>query len=67
MRENNPNNRGDITNEYIVAERDTIPELEKKLGLSWKEIWEMNKDVIQNPEELRPGMKLKIPAKTGNY
>lgn len=54
---------GEYITEYIVEERDTIPDLEKKLGYSWQEICDINKDVIKNNEALLPGLKLKIPFK----
>ncbi len=54
----------DITTEYTIEERDTIATLEEKLGLSWQEIVEANKDVLPDPKVLQPGMKLKIPKKS---
>jgi nucleoid-associated protein YgaU len=53
----------DITAEYTIEERDTIASIEEKHGLSWQEIFEANKDVMQDPNLLQPGMKLKIPMK----
>ena len=64
MAENNTINDTETLSEYMmymVAERDTIPDIEKKLGLSWQEICELNKDVIKNPDELLPGAKIKVP------
>jgi nucleoid-associated protein YgaU len=52
-----------ITSEYTIEERDTITTLEEKLGLSWQEIFVANKDIMQDPNVLQPGMKLKIPKK----
>ena len=52
-----------ITSEYTIEERDTINTIEEKLGLSWQEIAEANKDVMQDPNVLQPGMKLKLPKK----
>jgi nucleoid-associated protein YgaU len=52
-----------ITSEYTIEERDTINTIEEKLGLSWQEIAEANKDVMQDPNVLQPGTKLKLPKK----
>ena len=52
-----------ITSEYTIEERDTINTIEEKLGLSWQEIAEANKDVMQDPNILQPGTKLKLPKK----
>ena len=55
-----------IGSEYTVEERDTIPESERKFGLSWQRICEANKDVIKEDTFLQPGIRLKIPSnKTG--
>jgi nucleoid-associated protein YgaU len=32
-------------------------------GEQWPKILEANKDILQSPAQLRPGMRLKIPAK----
>ena len=66
MQENNDNlnnNNSSILSEYIVEERDTIPDIEKKLGVPWSEICEANKEVIGNTKMLQSGVKLKIPNK----
>ena len=65
LENNNQTNNGstDILGEYIVEERDTIPDIEKKLGVSWDEIREANKEVIGNNVTIHSGLKLKIPNK----
>lgn len=47
--------------EYVVAAGDNLTKIGKKFGLSWKQIYEANKDVIKNPNLIQPGWKLKIP------
>lgn len=54
---------GNILTEYTVEERDTLSEIGRKHGISWKEIYEANKDVIKDPDMIQPGWKLKIPNK----
>ncbi|MBD0276839.1 MAG: LysM peptidoglycan-binding domain-containing protein [Bacteroidota bacterium] len=66
MEENNhtTHSRGsEISSEYIVEERDTIPDIEKKLGFSWEEIREANKELIGNYDKIHSGLKLKLPNK----
>ncbi len=39
-----------------------IDNIEKRiLSLLWVKIWNANKDIITNPDLLKPGMKLRIP------
>ncbi len=62
MEAQNSNPRGIMT-EYTVEEKDTIPELERKLGISWQEIYENNKECIPDPDTIKPGLKLMLPRK----
>jgi nucleoid-associated protein YgaU len=51
---------------YTVAAGDSLSKIAKKLygdANQWKRIFEANRDQIQNPDLIRPGQKLKIPAK----
>jgi len=50
-------------NEYEVKSGDNLSKIGAKYGVSWKEIYEANKDIIKNPDLIQPGWKLKIPSK----
>jgi nucleoid-associated protein YgaU len=47
--------------EYEVVSGDSLSKIGQKFGVSWKEIFEANKDQIDNPDMIQPGWKLKIP------
>lgn len=47
--------------EYVVEKGDTLSEIGQKYGVSWRKIFEANKDVISDPDLIQPGWKLKIP------
>ncbi len=50
--------------EYEVASGDNLSKIGSKFGLSWKELYDANKDVIgDDPNKIFPGQKLSIPAK----
>ncbi len=49
--------------EYEVVSGDNLSKIGKRFGVSWKEIYEANKDLIKDPDLIQPGWKLKIPAK----
>lgn len=49
--------------EYTVQSGDNLSKIGAKFGVKWKEIFEMNKDIIKNPDLIQPGWKLKIPVK----
>ncbi|HVG40204.1 MAG TPA: LysM domain-containing protein [Chitinophagaceae bacterium] len=53
----------DIVSEYTVEERDTIPDIEHKFNLSWKDIVAANKNILDNDEDIKPGLRLKIPKR----
>ncbi len=49
---------------YIVRKRDTLSKISKRYyGTSnkWYRIYEANRDVLENPDMLKPGVKLHIP------
>ena len=47
--------------EYVVVKGDNLTKIGKKYGVTWKEIYEVNKDIIKDPDLIQPGWKLKIP------
>lgn len=47
--------------EYEVVSGDSLSKIGQKHGVSWKEIYEANRDQIKNPDMIQPGWKLKIP------
>ena len=49
--------------EYEVVKGDNLSKIGKRYGVSWKEIYEANKNVIKDPDLIQPGWKLRIPHK----
>ena len=49
--------------EYVVKSGDNLTKIGKEFGVSWKEIYEANRDQIKDPDLIQPGWKLKIPGK----
>lgn len=52
---------------YEVKAGDSLSKIAKRVygsGNQWKRIFEANTDVIQDPNKIFPGQKLKIPAKS---
>ena len=56
---------GNIVREYTVEETDTLADIGRKHNLSWEQIAEANKDVVGDPDFVKPGFKLKIPNLRG--
>jgi len=52
---------GNIYKEYTVEETDTLADIGRKHNLSWEQIAEANRDVLDDPDFVKPGFKLKIP------
>lgn len=48
--------------EYTVVSGDSLSKIASKHGTTWQKIYEINKDVIKNPDMLQLGWKLKIPT-----
>ena len=49
--------------EYVVVKGDSLSKIGQKYGVAWKDIYELNKDIIKDPDLIHPGWKLKIPNK----
>jgi len=52
------------TKEYIIQKNDSLWKIAKKElgnGNRWKNIYELNKDKIKNPNKLKAGQKITIP------
>ena len=46
---------------YIVKKGDTLIKIAKKYNINWKDLYELNKNVIgSNPNLIKIGMVLKI-------
>ncbi|HEY5774222.1 MAG TPA: LysM domain-containing protein, partial [Chitinophagaceae bacterium] len=50
-----------MSKEYTVVKGDSLSKIGKKYGVKWKDIYEVNKDKIKDPDHIEPGWKLKIP------
>ncbi|HCM75786.1 MAG TPA: peptidoglycan-binding protein [Cytophagales bacterium] len=49
---------------YEVQKGDTLGKIAKAYpGISWKQIYEANTDIIKNPNLIYPGQKFRIPRK----
>ncbi|MFN2633399.1 MAG: LysM peptidoglycan-binding domain-containing protein [Thermoanaerobaculia bacterium] len=49
---------------YIVESGDSLSKIARKLygdADAWKRIYHENRDVIQNPDLIQPGWRLRIP------
>lgn len=57
-----PTRPGDHITTYTVVAGDTLFSISRKFGVPWKDIWEANKAVLPDPEKLREGQTLRIPA-----
>ncbi len=52
---------GNILKEYTVEETDTFADIGRKHNMTWEQIAEANKDVLNEADFVKPGFKLKIP------
>ena len=51
---------------YVVQKGDTMEKISQKLfgtPRKWKLIFDLNREVVKNPNKLYPGQKIKIPPK----
>ena len=48
---------------YTVKSGDTLSKIGHHFGVAWREIFEANKDTLDDPDKIFPGQKLRIPRK----
>jgi nucleoid-associated protein YgaU len=56
------NTHGIIT-EYITEEKDTLPDIAKRYGLSIEDIIAANPDIGEPADLVQPGQRIMIPRK----
>jgi nucleoid-associated protein YgaU len=47
---------------YTVESGDNLTKIGSKYGISWKAIWDANRDILKDPDKIYPGQELKIPV-----
>ena len=53
---------GGGANTYTVEDGDNLSKIGAKYGITWKAIYDANRDIISNPDLIHPGQELKIPG-----
>ena len=48
---------------YTVQRGDTLSEIGQRLGVAWRDIFEANRDQLNDPDKIQPGQNLRIPRK----
>jgi nucleoid-associated protein YgaU len=48
---------------YTVKSGDTLSKIGQQQGVAWREIYEANRDQLDDPDKIFPGQKLRIPRK----
>lgn len=48
-------------NTYTVESGDNLSKIGAKYGVSWKAIFDANRDILSDPDMIHPGQELKIP------
>ena len=46
---------------YTVQKGDTLSEIGGRYGVAWRDIFEANRDQLNDPNKIFPGQKLRIP------
>ncbi len=49
------------SNTYTVQSGDNLSKIGSKYGVSWNDIFEANRDKLDNPDKIFPGQELTIP------
>lgn len=47
---------------YTVVSGDNLTKIGEKYGISWQQIYEANRDILNDPDKIYPGQELKIPG-----
>jgi len=47
---------------YTVRSGDTLSGIGQRYGVSWQAIFEANRDVLDDPDLIKPGQELNIPG-----
>lgn len=47
---------------YTVEAGDNLSKIGAKYGITWKAIYDANRDIIKDPDMIHPGQELKIPG-----
>jgi nucleoid-associated protein YgaU len=48
---------------YTVKSGDTLSAIGQRLGVAWRDIFEANRDTLNDPDKIQPGQNLRIPRK----
>lgn len=48
---------------YTVKGGDTLSAIGQHHGVAWRDIFEANRDQLDDPDKIHPGQKLRIPKK----
>jgi nucleoid-associated protein YgaU len=54
---------GGAEESYTVKSGDTLSKIGQHHGVAWREIYEANRDQLDDPDKIMPGQKLRIPRK----
>jgi nucleoid-associated protein YgaU len=54
---------GGAEESYTVKSGDTLSKIGQHHGVAWRDIFEANRDQLDDPDKIQPGQKLRIPRK----
>ncbi|MCY7376445.1 MAG: LysM peptidoglycan-binding domain-containing protein [Pyrinomonadaceae bacterium] len=57
-----PEGEGSASSTYTVQAGDSLSKIGSKHGVSWKAIFDANRDKLDDPDKIQPGQELTIPA-----
>ena len=49
-------------NTYTVQSGDSLSKIGERYGVSWQQIFEANRDKLDDPDKIYPGQELNIPS-----